>query len=287
MICPALERTVAASAYGRSVPVSQGHGEHHEQHHRLGDAPRTYLPGSKPSCAYGLPVSSAAVATTKLASDSRNPPPRMSPMYPQGQAELVSTGISSGTRSGRPATAIKRRGAGRTSSAPSGGQRLLDGRAWPGRSTAGASGGPRRPCSRRLHLAITPVTPGARSATVSTCRSWMTGTRAALTARPMIYGGGILGYAVPAGLPWDASYPGVTDRGRSHQPGSAVLVLAGRLRRASSPRSLWLTRLAVRNRQAEWFGGSPGPFVSRGGHEQVLAGGHVQPVSPAGEERAF
>ena len=29
---------------------------------------------------YGLPVSSAAVATTKLASDSRNPPPRMSPM---------------------------------------------------------------------------------------------------------------------------------------------------------------------------------------------------------------
>ena len=33
-----------------------------------------------PSCAYGSPVSSAAVATTKLASDSRNPPPRMSPM---------------------------------------------------------------------------------------------------------------------------------------------------------------------------------------------------------------
>jgi formate hydrogenlyase subunit 4 len=29
---------------------------------------------------YGLPVSSAAVAMTKLASDSRNPPPRMSPM---------------------------------------------------------------------------------------------------------------------------------------------------------------------------------------------------------------
>jgi hypothetical protein len=37
-----------------------------------------------PSCAYGLPVSAAAVAMTKLASDSRKPPPRMSPMYPSG-----------------------------------------------------------------------------------------------------------------------------------------------------------------------------------------------------------
>ena len=38
-----------------------------------------------PSWAYGLPVSRAAVATTKLASESRNPPPRMSPMYPSGR----------------------------------------------------------------------------------------------------------------------------------------------------------------------------------------------------------
>ena len=37
-----------------------------------------------PSWAYGLPVSSAATATTKLASDKMNPPPRMSPMYPSG-----------------------------------------------------------------------------------------------------------------------------------------------------------------------------------------------------------
>jgi hypothetical protein len=45
---------------------------------------RNLLARLEPSCAYGLPVSSAAVATTKLASASRNPPPRMSPMYPSG-----------------------------------------------------------------------------------------------------------------------------------------------------------------------------------------------------------
>ena len=33
-----------------------------------------------PSWAYGLPVSSAATAIQKLASDRMNPPPRMSPM---------------------------------------------------------------------------------------------------------------------------------------------------------------------------------------------------------------
>ena len=46
---------------------------------------------------------------------------------------------------------------------------------------------------RASTFAITPVTPGAPSATVSTCRSWMTGIgRAAVT---------------------DASYPDVTDKG--------------------------------------------------------------------------
>ncbi|HEX3513017.1 MAG TPA: hypothetical protein VHT26_03315, partial [Trebonia sp.] len=52
--------------------------EHHEQHDRPVIAEKV-LARLDPSCAYGLPVSRAAVATTKLASDSRNPPPRMSP----------------------------------------------------------------------------------------------------------------------------------------------------------------------------------------------------------------
>src|SRR5476649_2497731 len=45
--------------------------------------------------------------------------------------------------------------------------------------------GPRRPCSRASTLAITPVTPGAPMAIVSTCRSWITGIgRATLIAQP-------------------------------------------------------------------------------------------------------
>ena len=80
MICPALDRTVAASAYGRSVPVSRA-----TVNTTTGSVmAENVLARLDPSCAYGLPVSSAAVATTKLASDSRNPPPRMSPMYPSG-----------------------------------------------------------------------------------------------------------------------------------------------------------------------------------------------------------
>jgi hypothetical protein len=79
MICPALDRTVAASAYGRSVPVSRA--TVNTTNSTTGSVmAENVLARLEPTCAYGLPVSSAAVATTKLASDSRNPPPRMSPM---------------------------------------------------------------------------------------------------------------------------------------------------------------------------------------------------------------
>ena len=79
MICPALDRTVAASAYGRSVPVSRA--TVNTTNSTTGSVmAENVLARLEPSWAYGLPVSSAAVATTKLASDSRNPPPRMSPM---------------------------------------------------------------------------------------------------------------------------------------------------------------------------------------------------------------
>ena len=51
----------------------------------------------EPSCAYGLPLSIAAIEMAKLAIPRISPPPRMSPMYPSGSPKLVSTGISSGT----------------------------------------------------------------------------------------------------------------------------------------------------------------------------------------------
>jgi hypothetical protein len=51
----------------------------------------------EPSCAYGLPLSIAAIDTAKPAIPRISPPPKMSPMYPSGRPKLVSTGISSGT----------------------------------------------------------------------------------------------------------------------------------------------------------------------------------------------
>lgn len=77
--CPALARTVAAILYGRSVPVSRA--TVNTTNSTTGSPiAENVLARLDPSCAYGLPVSSAAVATTKLASASKNPPPRMSPM---------------------------------------------------------------------------------------------------------------------------------------------------------------------------------------------------------------
>ena len=76
---PGADRTVAASAYGRSVPVSSA--TVNTTNSTTGSViAENVLARLDPSCAYGLPVSSAATATRKLASDSRNPPPRMSPM---------------------------------------------------------------------------------------------------------------------------------------------------------------------------------------------------------------
>jgi len=95
MTSPALERTVAASAYGRSVPVSSA--SVNTTNSTTGSViAEKVLARLAPSWAYGLPVASAAVATTKLASASRNPPPRMSPMYPSGSGKLVRTGMSRG-----------------------------------------------------------------------------------------------------------------------------------------------------------------------------------------------
>jgi hypothetical protein len=70
---------VAARAYGRSVPVSKA--TENTTNSTTGSViAENVFARLAPSCAYGLPVSSAAVATRKLASESRNPPPRMSPM---------------------------------------------------------------------------------------------------------------------------------------------------------------------------------------------------------------
>ena len=79
MICPADERTVAASAYGRSVPVISATVNTTNSTTGSVIAPNV-LARLAPICAYGLPVSSAATATRKLASDRMKPPPRMSPM---------------------------------------------------------------------------------------------------------------------------------------------------------------------------------------------------------------
>jgi hypothetical protein len=74
---------LAASAYGRSVPVSSA--TVNTTNSTTGSViAENVFARLDPSCAYGLPVSTAAVAMTKLASDSRKPPPRMSPMYPSG-----------------------------------------------------------------------------------------------------------------------------------------------------------------------------------------------------------
>ncbi len=79
MICPADDRTVAASAYGRSVAVSS------ETVNTTNSTTGSVIAANvlarlAPSWAYGLPVSSAATATRKPASDKMNPPRRMSPM---------------------------------------------------------------------------------------------------------------------------------------------------------------------------------------------------------------
>jgi hypothetical protein len=88
--------TVAASAYGRSVPVSSA--TVNTTNSTTGSViAANVLARLAPSWAYGLPVSSAATATRKLASARMNPPPKMSPIYPSGSGKLVSTGISSGT----------------------------------------------------------------------------------------------------------------------------------------------------------------------------------------------
>ena len=83
MIWPADDRTVAASAYGRSVPVIRP--TVNTTNSTTGSViAENVLARLAPSWAYGLEVSEAATATRKLASDRMNPPPRMSPMYPSG-----------------------------------------------------------------------------------------------------------------------------------------------------------------------------------------------------------
>ena len=79
VICPAEDRTVAATAYGRSVAVSNATVSTTNSTTGSVIAENVFA-RLEPSCGYGPPDSSAAVATRKLASDSMNPPPRMSPI---------------------------------------------------------------------------------------------------------------------------------------------------------------------------------------------------------------
>ena len=50
----------------------------------------------EPSCAYGLPLSTAARETTKLVSAKIRPTPKKSAMYPKGSGNVVSAGMRSG-----------------------------------------------------------------------------------------------------------------------------------------------------------------------------------------------
>jgi hypothetical protein len=75
IICRALERTIAARAYGRSVSVSRV--TLNTTNSTVGSVmAEKVLARLDLSCAYGLPVSSAAVAVTRLAREQQEPPPQ-------------------------------------------------------------------------------------------------------------------------------------------------------------------------------------------------------------------
>ena len=90
------ERIVAPNAYGRSVCVVSASTNVTKITVGSLNAPndRSRL---DPSCAYGLPESTAASDTTKLANARISPTPRKSAMYPSGNPNVVSAGINSGT----------------------------------------------------------------------------------------------------------------------------------------------------------------------------------------------